>query len=121
MNRRLTVVVAVVAVVLTGVVVLSVVGFGSSPQSKRPDPAQMIDSGSWYQRGEGFHWPHDGHPYETEHFVVYSDGASQRARQRLAALAEDVLVDVVDEMGVDPATMFRFPAGQDKIDIYPRR
>jgi hypothetical protein len=80
----------------------------------------MIDSGSWYQR-EGFQWPHDGHPYETEHFVVYSDGASLKARQRLAAVAEEVLVEVVDEMGVDPATMFRFPSSQDKIDIYASR
>lgn len=78
----------------------------------------MVDSGSWYRK---FVWPHDGHPYETEHFVVYSDGASLKARQRLAALAEEVLVEVVDEMGVDPATMFRFPAGQDKIDIYASR
>jgi hypothetical protein len=74
----------------------------------------MVDSGSWYRQ---FHWPHDGHPWETEHFVVYSDGASLKARQRLAALAEEVLVEVIDEMGVDPATMFRFPASQDRIDI----
>ena len=78
----------------------------------------MIEGGSWYRK---FPWPHDGHPYESEHFVVYSDGASLKARQRLAALAEEVLVEVVDEMGVDPATMFRFPAGQDKIDIYASR
>jgi len=114
MNRRLIVVAA-------SVVVVSVVGCGSPPRSERPEPAQMIDSGSWYQRGEGFHWPHDGHPWETEHFVVYSDGASLKARQRLAALAEEVLVDVVEKMGVDPATMFRFPASQDKIDIYASR
>jgi hypothetical protein len=118
MNRRLTVVAAVVAVVVMGVVVTSVVDFGSPPHSKRPDPAQMVDSGSWYRK---FPWPHDGHPYETEHFVVYSDGASLKARQRLAALAEEVLVEVVDEMGVDPATMFRFPSSQDKIDIYASR
>lgn len=95
---------------------------GTSPSSEvAPEPRQMVDSGSWYQRGEGFRWPHDGHPYETEHVVVYSDGASLKARQRLAALAEQVLVEVVDEMRVDPATMFRFPAGQNKIDIYASR
>jgi len=107
-----------VVAVAVAVVVMSVVGSGLPPRSVRPDPAQMVDSGSWYRK---FVWPHDGHPYETEHFVVYSDGASLKARQRLAALAEEVLVDVVDEMGVDPATMFRFPAGQDKIDIYASR
>jgi len=95
---------------------------GTSPSSeKATETGEMVDSGSWYRRGPAFWWPHDGHPYETEHFVVYSDGASLKARQRLAALAEEVLVEVVDEMGVDPATMFRFPAGQDKIDIYASR
>jgi hypothetical protein len=78
----------------------------------------MVHSGSWYVREQ---WPHDGHPYESEHFVVYSDGASLEARQRLAALAEEVLLEVVDEMGVDPATMFRFPADQEKIDLYANR
>jgi hypothetical protein len=52
---------------------------------------------------------------------VYSDGASLEARQRLASLAEEVLVEVVEEMGVDPHTMFRFPANQDKIDLYANR
>jgi len=78
----------------------------------------MVDSGSWYVK---YSWPHDGHPWETEHVIVYSDGATLKARQRLAALAEEVLAEVVDEMGVDPVTMFRFPAGQDKIDIYASR
>ena len=112
---------AVIAAVAVAVVVMSVVGSGSPPRSERPESAQMVDSGSWYRRGASFWWPHDGHPYETEHVVVYSDGASLKARQRLAALAEEVLVEVVDEMGVDPATMFRFPPGQDKIDIYASR
>jgi hypothetical protein len=79
----------------------------------------MVDSGSWYSRGQ--RWPHDGKPYEGENFVVYSDGASLEARQRLAALAEEVLVEVVDEMGVDPTTMFRYPVDQDRIDLYANR
>jgi hypothetical protein len=78
----------------------------------------MVDSGSWYVKER---WPHNGNPSETEHFVVYSDGASLEARQRLAALAEEVYVEVIEEMGVDPATMFRFPTDQDKIDLYANR
>lgn len=78
----------------------------------------MVDSGSWYVRER---WPHDGNPDETEHFVVYSDGASQQARQRLGVLAEEVWVEVIDEMSLDPATMFKFPAGQDKVDLYANR
>lgn len=90
----------------------------SSSDSDRPDAAQMVDSGSWYAKER---WPHDGRPFESGNFVVYSDGASVEARQRLASLAEEVLVEVVDEMGVDPATMFRFPADQNKIDLYANR
>jgi len=78
----------------------------------------MVDGGSWYVKNR---WPHDGKPYESARFVVYSDGASLEARQRLASLAEEVLDEVVDEMGVDPGTMFRFPADQDKIDLYANR
>jgi len=91
---------------------------GSSPQSEQSDPAQMVDSGSWYAKER---WPHDGNPYETQHFVVYSDGAGSEERQRLASLAEEVYIEVIDEMGVDPATMFRFPADQEKIDLYANR
>ena len=91
---------------------------GASPESERPDPAQMVHGGSWYVKE---HWPHDGNPYETDHFVVYSDGASLEARQELAALAEEVLIEVVEEMGIDPASMFRFPADQDKIDLFANR
>lgn len=91
----------------------------SSSLSVPPDPAQMVDSGSWYSRGQ--RWPHDGDPFESQNFIVYSDGASLEARQRLASIAEQVLVEVIDEMGVDPATMFRFPASQDKIDLYANR
>jgi hypothetical protein len=107
------------ALVAGGVLLAGVVaGCSSHSQSERPDPAQMVHSGSWYVREQ---WPHDGHPYESEHFVVYSDGASLEARQRLAALAEQVWGEIIDEMGLDPATMFKFPAGQDKIDLYANR
>jgi len=109
------------AMVLAGVLLVGVASGCSqlSPRSEPPNPAQMVDSGSWYSRGE--RWPHDGEPYESESFVVYSDGASLEARQRLASLAEEVLVEVVEEMGVDPHTMFRFPANQDKIDLSANR
>jgi hypothetical protein len=51
------------------------------------EPANMVDSGSWYV--SGFHWPHDGKPLETANFVVYSDAASTEARRKLADIAED--------------------------------
>lgn len=109
------------AMLLGGLVLVGVASgcSRSTPRSEPPDSAQMVDSGSWYSRGQ--RWPHDGKPFESRNFVVYSDGASLEARQRLASLAEEVLVEVVEEMGVDPQTMFRFPTDQDKIDLYANR
>lgn len=108
------------AILLSGVLLVGVASgcADSSSHMERPNPAQMVSSGSWYAREP---WPHDGRPLKGKHFVVYSDGASVEARQQLADLAEEVLVEVVDEMGVDPEKMFRFPADQDKIDLYANR
>ena len=75
----------------------------------------MVDSGSWYSRME---WPHDGEPYESPNFIIYSDAASLEARQDLASIAEDLLVELITEFEIDPEEMFRFPPGQNKIHIY---
>jgi hypothetical protein len=79
-------------------------------------PPGMVDSGSWYRTG--FKWPHDGKPYESQNFVVYSDAASLEARQKLAEIGEELLVVLKADFEIDPETMFRFPAGQSKLHIY---
>jgi hypothetical protein len=107
--------------IVFGIVLLFGVASGcsdSSPTSAPVEPAEMVDNGSWYSRNA---WPHDGNPYESESFVVYSDGASLEARQRLALVADEVLAEIVAEMGIDPDTMFRFPTDQDKIDLYANK
>lgn len=106
-------------VLLGGLVV--VFASACSDTSSPPEaaaPAQMVEDGSWYFKNQ---WPHDGEPYESASFIVYSDAASLDARQRLARLAEDVLAETVTEMGIDPDTVFRFPPDQDKIDLYANR
>ncbi len=82
--------------------------------------SQNIDgtgfSGSWYQTG--FWWPHDGNPVESTNCIVYSDGASNNARQTLAQYAEDVLDDINHLFEIDSHDIFLYPPGQEKIDIY---
>lgn len=104
-----------VAIGVTGILLAGLVHACGGPPD---EPQHMVDSGSWYSRNQ---WPHDGNPYETQHVVVYSDASSPEARQALAEVAEEVLVAMIKEMGVDPETMFRFPPGQDKIHIYANR
>jgi hypothetical protein len=82
----------------------------------RTEPADMVDAGSWYVTG--FRWPHDGKPYESANFLVYSDAASEQARQMLAEIGEEVLADLKGQFGATSPELFVFPPGQHKIHIY---
>jgi len=63
-------------------------------------------------------WPHDGKPYESENFIIYSDGASLQARKDLAWIAEGVLVDLKARLEIPSNDLFIFPANQVKIHLY---
>lgn len=88
---------------------------GSSTTTGTSQPGAVVNGGSWYVR---YQWPHDGKPYESQHFVVYSDAASQEARIAAAELGEQLLAETIAQMGISANERFRFPPGQDKIDIY---
>jgi len=91
---------------------LGLVGCDKSPST----PSDMVDRGSWYRTG--FEWPHDGNPYASQNFVVYSDAASLEARQKLAEIGEDLLVLLKEQFELGSDSLFRFPAGQSKIHMY---
>ncbi|MDH3301506.1 MAG: hypothetical protein OES24_13465 [Acidimicrobiia bacterium] len=102
---------------IAGVLAVLFCGCGSSGSDDQPDTAEMVDSGSWYAHQR---WPHDGNPVDSEHFVVYSDGAGVEARQEVADVAEDVSPELLDELAIDPRIL-QFPQGQDKLHIYAYR
>ena len=62
---------------------------GSSGSS---DNDGIENRGSWYVTGH--EWPHDGHPLESENFVIYSDAASPDARQLLSEICEETFVTI---------------------------
>lgn len=63
-------------------------------------------------------WPHDGNPYTSGNFTVYSDGARREALVELAEIAERVLADLIDRFEIASTTRFVFPPGQDRIHLY---
>lgn len=77
------------AMVLAGALLVGVTSgrSESSQPSERPHPAQIVESGSWYSSGE--RRPHGGKPFESENVVLYGDGASPEARQRLGQSGQD--------------------------------
>ncbi len=103
------------AIVLAGLAYLVLAGCEDSAT----DLPEMVDSGSWYR--SGFRWPHDGNPYESEHFIVFSDAASLGARQKVAEIGEELLVLLKEDFDISGDTLFVWPAGQSKIHIYAYR
>jgi hypothetical protein len=87
---------------------------GLSSVSNQPESEDTVNSGSWYVREQ---WPHDGHPYEGDRFVVYSDSASLEARRDVADRAERLWTEILSEMSID-SEMLILPSGQEKIHIY---
>jgi hypothetical protein len=75
-----------------------------------------VDSGSWYETGN--EWPHDGNPYESEHFIVYSDAASEESRQILAEIGEELFIDLKEQFNITDDAIFIYPDGRQKIHIY---
>jgi len=63
-------------------------------------------------------WPHDGQPFESETFTIYSDGASREALAELAEIAEDVLADLMGRFEIGSADVFVLPPGQEKLHLY---
>jgi hypothetical protein len=92
-----------------------------SEPAQAAEPAQvvesdsMVDSGSWYAQVD---WPHDGNPYESQNFIVFSDAASQEARQSAADIGEELLTKLIADFSIVEDEMFRFPEDQEKIHIY---
>lgn len=82
------------------------------------DTKEMVDSGSWYETGFT-PWPHDGNPYESENFMIYSDDASLEARQQLSEICEEAFARIVERLGITDLSILQFPADRDnKIHIY---
>lgn len=90
---------------------------GCSKSPTEPEK-KMVDSGSWYETGFT-PWPHDGNPYESQNFVIFSDAASLEARQLLAQICEEVFDTIVVRLNITDLSILQFPEGRNnKIHIY---
>ena len=76
----------------------------------------MIESGSWYS--SGFEWPHDGNPYESENFTIFSDAASINSRKLLAEAGEEVFLELKEQFEISDNRIFQFPEGQKKVHVF---
>jgi len=105
-----------VLITVTGALILLLT---AGCENSATGPNEMVDNGSWYRTG--YHWPHDGKPYESANVIVFSDAASLESRQKLAEITESLVTTLVEDFEIDPATMFKWPPGQTKLHVYAYR
>ena len=84
------------------------------PASTTSPATSMVNAGSWYAVQT---WPHDGNPYASANFVVYSDAASEEARRHAADVAEEVWANLFELFEITPEMLY-FPEEQEKLHIY---
>lgn len=71
------------ALFLPWIILVLVTVLTSACQDSQVEPT--LEAGSWYVTG--YRWPHVRNPFGNATFNVFSDGASQEARQLLAGIA----------------------------------
>ncbi|MDH4350401.1 MAG: hypothetical protein OEW56_04555 [Gemmatimonadota bacterium] len=63
-------------------------------------------------------WPHDGNPFQSETFTIYSDGVGHEVLAELAEIAEDVLADLKAQFQITADVALVLPPGQQKLHVY---
>ena len=68
-----------------------------------------------------FKWTHDGRPYNSDHCIVYSDGANNELKTEVASIVDENFSEILQTFNFDDFSDFRYPPGYDKIEIYINR
>jgi hypothetical protein len=80
---------------------------------------ELMD-GSWVTYSP-YKWPHDANPVEGIYCIVYSDGASQDLRQKVAGFVDNKWEYVLELFDFENTSDFLYPPGYDRIDVYISR
>jgi len=89
----------------------------NSPAS--PDIPQIM-TGSW-RIYTPFSWDHDGEPYDSAYCIVYSDSANYELKVQMGLLADEKFNRILNLFGFSDFSDFKYPPGNNKIEIYINR
>lgn len=81
---------------------------------------RQVGSGSWV--GSFPHpWAHDGVPVIGEEVDLYSDASSDEVKLAMHERAQAAFTEIKSLMSIEDHSVFFFPAGRSKVDIYANR
>jgi hypothetical protein len=80
-----------------------------------PNLRSLRMDGSWVP--VGFVFGHDGMPYESDNFVVFSGFSRQEERQYVAEVLEDCFIELGTSLGITSRDEFEYPSEGTDIDV----
>lgn len=81
------------------------------------NPPDEIEEGSWVTYSP-YNWSHDGQPYSSVYFTVYSDGASNEMKRQVGEFADRKFPEILQSFNFQNYYDFLYPPGNNKIDVY---
>ncbi|MEJ2218045.1 MAG: hypothetical protein P8099_15665 [Gemmatimonadota bacterium] len=100
-----------------GAVLCALILCGCHGDPAAPPPGT---SGLW-ARYTPFRWTHDGSPYRSAFFTVYSDAAPDAVKRQVGEIADTCWAQILKLFDVDDSTTFRYPPGASRLEIYINR
>ena len=91
--------------------------------SCQKDPTSIsepVQQGSWVTYSV-YKWSHDGKPYPSEYCIVYSDGATEELKKKVAEFTDQKFIEIMQLFDFEDIEYFRYPPGYNKIDVYINR
>jgi hypothetical protein len=92
-------------------------GCESNPASPSTPPPE---NGSWTIYTP-YDWPHDGRPYQSIYFTIYSDAADTTMKQQLGEIADERFSQILRLFDFENLSDFVYPPGYSKMEIYINR
>jgi hypothetical protein len=105
---------ALAKVLSRGTVLCALILSGCHGDPASPPPGTP---GVW-ARYTPFHWTHDGSPYRSAFFTVYSDAALDAVKQQVGEIGDTRWAQILELFNVDDSTAFRYPPGASHLEIY---
>ncbi len=96
---------------------LGLISCQEDPTSSISDP---VEQGSWVTYSI-YDWSHDGKPYPSQYCIVYSDGATDELKKKVAEFANQKFIEILQMFDFENTEDFRYPPGYNKIDVYINR
>lgn len=91
--------------------------FLSCEKEPMEPPPPQIEEGSWTIYSP-YDWSHDGCPYSSQYWVVYSDGASISLKQKAGLFADQKFLQIMEIFDFTNEEDFRLPIQNEKMNLY---